>query len=94
MDEVLALSCRSLQIKRQVLTKLFRSGLYPYTACYIDSFEHHFSTIGIVGIDEAGINAKWLQKDMGHKNTQDFARKVLSHIRDYLMKQQEKTHCL
>lgn len=94
LDEVLALSCRSLQIKRQVLTKLFRSGLYPYTACYIDSFEHHFSTIGIVGMNEAGINAKWLQKDMGHKSTQEFARKVLSYIRDVLMKQQESTHCL
>lgn len=94
LKDVLELSCRSLQIKRQVLTRLFDNNLYPYTRRYIENFDRHFSTIGIVGMNEAGLNAAWLQKDMTHTCTQDFARKVLSFIQDILMRQQKQTHCL
>lgn len=94
LKKVLELSCRSLQIKRQVLTKLFDNNLYPYTRRYIENFDRHFSTIGIVGMNEAGLNASWLQKDMTHASTQGFAKKVLTFIRDELMVQQQLTHCL
>lgn len=93
-QEILELSCRSLQIKRQVLNKLFKSGLYPCSAQFISNLDSHFSTIGIVGMNEAGLNAAWLGKDMSDPDTQAFAVRVLDFIRQHLILQQEKTHCL
>ncbi len=58
------LSARSLKIKRTVITKLLDAGLYPYTKYYLGTFDNHFSTIGLVGMNEAGLNAKWIRKDM------------------------------
>ncbi len=94
LEQILDLSCRSLRIKSQVLTKLLKSGLYPYTSQYIENFDHHFSTIGIVGMNEAGLNAAWLKKDMTHIETQNFAGKVLTFIRDRLILKQKETNSL
>jgi ribonucleoside-triphosphate reductase len=65
-------------------------GLYPYTKRYLGSFENHFSTIGLIGMNEVGLNAKWLKKDLTHSETQDFAKKVLNHMRERLADYQEK----
>ena len=84
------ISARSLHIKREVISKLLDNGLYPYTKRYLGTFENHFSTIGLVGMNEAGLNAKWLGVDMTHKETQEFSKDVLNHMRERLKDYQEQ----
>ena len=90
LDHMMDVSARSLDIKRKVITELMENGLYPYTKRYLGAFSNHFSTIGLVGMNEAGLNAKWIGKDMTHKETQDFTIRVLNHMRDRLSDYQEK----
>ena len=87
---MLDISARSLKVKRTVVTKLLESGLYPYTKRYLGKFDNHFSTIGLVGMNEAGLNANWLRADMTHKETQEFTKRVLNHMRDRLSDYQER----
>ena len=89
LDYMMDLSARSLKIKRGVVSKLLDEGLYPYTRRYLGSFDNHFSTIGLVGMNEVGLNAKWLQKDLSHEETQKFAQDVLNHMRERLSDYQE-----
>ena len=90
LDKLMDISARSLHIKRTVITKLMEEGLYPYTRRYLGTFDNHFSTIGLVGMNEAGLNARWIQKDMTHVETQEFSKKVLNHMRDRLSSYQEQ----
>ena len=90
LDHMLDISARSLKIKREIITKLMGEGLYPYTKRYLGSFNNHFSTIGLVGMNEAGLNAKWLRKDMTHPETREFSKQVLLHMRERLSDYQEK----
>ena len=89
LDHMMDVSARSLKIKRTVITKLLDNGLYPYTKRYLGTFENHFSTIGLVGMNEAGLNACWLRMDMTHRETQEFTKKVLNHMRERLSDYQE-----
>lgn len=89
LDHIMDLSARSLKIKRTVITKLMEEGLYPYTKRYLGTFGNHFSTIGLVGMNEAGLNAKWLKKDMTHPETLQFTKEVLDHMRERLSDYQE-----
>ena len=84
LDHMMDISARSLKVKREVITKLLDGGLYPYTKRYLGSFENHFSTIGLVGMYEAGLNARWIGKDMTHPETQEFTKQVLNHMRERL----------
>lgn len=90
LDKLMDVSARSLHIKRTVITKLLNEGLYPYTKRYLGSFDNHFSTIGLLGMNEAGLNAKWLGEDLTHADTQRFARDVLNHMRERLSDYQEE----
>jgi len=90
LDHMMDVSARSLDVKRKVITKLLNEGLYPYTKRYLGTFANHFSTIGLVGMNEAGLNAKWIGLDMTHKETQDFSVRVLNHMRERLSDYQEK----
>ncbi len=90
LDKMMDIAARSLKVKRDVITKLLDAGLYPYTKRYLGTFNNHFSTIGLVGMNEAGLNANWLKKDMTHKETQDFTAEVLNHMRERLSDYQEK----
>ncbi len=90
LDKLMDISARSLKIKRTVITKLLDSGLYPYTKRYLGTFNNHFSTIGLIGMNEAGLNAKWIGKDMTHVETQEFTKRVLNHMRERLSDYQEK----
>ena len=83
------IAARSLIVKRSIITKLLDEGLYPYTKKYLGTFNNHFSTIGLVGMNEAGLNAKWLQADMTHEKTQEFSKQVLNHMRERLSDYQE-----
>ena len=89
LDKLMDLSARSLKIKRTVITKLLDAGLYPYTKYYLGTFDNHFSTIGLVGMNEAGLNAKWIRADMTPK-CQQFTKEVLDHMRERLSDYQEQ----
>ncbi len=90
LDKIMDISARSLKIKRGVITKLLDEGLYPYTKRYLGKFDDHFSTIGLVGMNEVGLNANWLGKDMTNAETQEFSKKVLNHMRERLSDYQEE----
>lgn len=90
LDHMMDVSARSLNVKRTVVTKLLNEGLYPYTKRYLGSFDNHFSTIGLIGMNEVGLNANWLQADLTHKKTQAFAKEVLNHMRERLVIYQEE----
>ncbi len=89
LDHMMDIAARSLHIKRTIITKLLDEGLYPYTKRYLGTFNNHFSTIGLVGMNEAGLNAKWIGKDMTHPETQEFTKNVLNHMRERLSDYQE-----
>ena len=89
LDDLMDISARSLKTKRTVITKLLENGLYPYTKRYLGTFSNHFSTIGLIGMNEVGLNAKWLRADMTDPKTQRFTRDVLNHMRERLSDYQE-----
>lgn len=89
LDKLMDISARSLKIKRSFITELLDAGLYPYTKRYLGTFDNHFSTIGLVGMNEAGLNAKWLRKDLSAPEVQQFAKDVLNHMRERLSDYQE-----
>ncbi len=90
LDKMMDISARSLKIKRKTITKLMEAGLYPYTKRYLGSFDNHFSTIGLVGMNEACLNASWLACDMTDARAQKFTKDVLNHMRERLSDYQEQ----
>jgi len=90
LDHMMDVAARSLKIKRGVITKLLDEGLYPYTKRYLGTFESHFSTLGLIGMNEVGLNAVWLGEDMISERTQKFTKEVLNHMRERLVKYQEE----
>jgi ribonucleoside-triphosphate reductase len=90
LNRMMDIAARSLKVKRNVITKLLSEGLYPYTRRYLGTFDNHFSTIGLLGMNEVGLNAKWLGKDMTDPSTQQFAIKTLNHMRERLSDYQEE----
>ena len=90
LDRLMDISARSLKTKRTVITKLLEGGLYPYTKRYLGTFNNHFSTIGLVGMNEAALNARWLKKDLTTPEAQKFAQDVLNHMRERLSDYQEQ----
>ena len=90
LDKLMDISARSLKTKRTVITKLLDAGLYPYTKRYLGNFDNHFSTIGLIGMNEVGLNASWLRADLTQEKTQAFAKDVLNHMRERLSDYQEQ----
>ena len=90
LDKLMDIAARALKVKRTVITKLLDAGLYPYTKRYLGTFNNHFSTIGLVGMNEVGLNAKWLGKDLTDEKTQQFTKDVLNHMRERLSDYQEQ----
>lgn len=90
LDHLMDVAARSLSVKRSIITKLLNEGLYPYTKRYLGSFDNHFSTIGLIGMNEVGLNANWLQDDLTNPKTQRFAKEVLNHMRERLVVYQEE----
>ncbi len=89
LDKLMDIAARSLKTKREVITQLMENGLYPYTKRYLGTFSNHFSTIGLIGMNEVGLNAKWLRADLTSKKVQQFAKEVLDHMRERLSDYQE-----
>jgi len=90
LDRMMDISARSLKVKRTIISRLLDEGLYPYTKRYLGTFNNHFSTIGLIGMNEVGLNVKWIGKDMTHPETQEFTKKVLNHMRERLSDYQEQ----
>ncbi|MDE7253215.1 MAG: ribonucleoside triphosphate reductase [Acetatifactor sp.] len=90
LNHMMDIAARSLKVKRTVISKLLDEGLYPYTKRYLGSFDNHFSTIGLIGMNEVGLNANWLRADMSSEKTQEFAKDVLNHMRNRLSDYQEE----
>lgn len=90
LDKMMAIAARSIKMKRDVITKLLEAGLYPYTKRYLGTFNNHFSTIGLVGMNEACLNADWVKEDLTHLKAQEFTEEVLNHMREKLSDYQEE----
>ena len=90
LDHMMDIAARSLKIKRDVISRLLEEGLYPYTKRYLGTFNNHFSTIGLIGMNEVGLNAVWLGEDLSHVKTQEFTKEVLNHMRERLVEYQEQ----
>ncbi len=90
LDNMMDISAESLKTKRDVISKFLEAGLYPYTKRYLGSFKNHFSTIGLVGMNEACLNADWIKEDLTHEKAQQFTKDVLNHMRNRLSDYQEK----
>ena len=97
LSDLMTIAKSSLEVKRKVLENFTEKGLYPYTRYYLravyDRFQgywnNHFSTIGIIGGNEACLN--FIGKDIGTTEGQQFASKILDHMRNMLQKFQEET---
>ena len=89
LDDLMALAARSLKIKRDIISQLLEEGLYPYTKRYLGTLNNHFSTIGLVGMNEACLNAKWLGKNISDPEALQWSIKVLNHMREKLSDFQE-----
>lgn len=90
LDRNMDIAARSLKIKRDVVTKLLQEGLYPYTKRYLGSFTNHFSTIGLVGLNEAMMNTSWIGKGLTSSEGRAFGLNVLDYMRKRLADYQEK----
>lgn len=90
LDRLMDIAAKSLKVKREFVTKLLEEGLYPYTKRYLGTFNSHFSTIGLVGMNECCLNANWIRADLTDSKAQDFTEKVLNHMRERLSDYQEK----
>jgi len=91
LGKLMDISKRSLEIKRKIVEKLNDAGLFPYTKRYLKDFNNHFSTIGLVGMNEATINAKWINAPLYEEEAYNFSLKVLDFMRNKLSEYQEET---
>ena len=78
LDKIMDIAARSLKIKRDKVTELLELGLYPYTKRYLGTFKNHFSTIGLVGMNEACLNARWIRQSI------DKPEALQSHERTFI----------
>lgn len=90
LDHMMDVAARSLKVKRTIITRLLDEGLYPYTKRYLGTFSNHFSTIGLIGMNEACLNAKWLKADLTQESAQKFTQEALNHMRARLADYQEE----
>lgn len=90
LEDLMDIAARSLKMKRDFVTGLLEAGLYPYTKRYLGTFSNHFSTIGLIGMNEVGLNASWIRKDLLDPQTQAFAGEVLDFMRNHLVHYQEE----
>ncbi len=89
LDALMDLAAESLVIKRKVINRLLDAGLFPYTKRYLSHLDNHFSTIGLVGMNECALN--FLGEDITSAEGRAFSLEVLDHMRLRLADYQEKT---
>ena len=91
LDELLALGCQSLEIKRKVIQRYIDDDLFPYTKRYLGSLRNHFSTLGVNGIHEMIRNFTADAEDITTAWGTEFACRFLDHIRERMIVFQAKT---
>jgi len=97
LSHLMDLAKESLEIKRKALDDFMEKGLYPYSRHYLEDmkkmrntyFGNHFSTIGIIGMNEALLN--FLEEDITTQKGKKFAIEILDFMRDKMIKFQEET---
>ncbi len=97
LDHLMDLAKESLEIKRKIVERLTDGGLYPYTKFYLapiklrrgEYWSNHFSTIGLVGMNEALMNL--IGKDITTKEGQKLAEEILVHMRKRIISYQKET---
>jgi ribonucleoside-triphosphate reductase len=89
LDHYMTIARESLEIKRRVITRLMDQGLFPYTQRYLRHWNNHFSTIGLIGMNESMRN--FMGKDMTQIEARAFSIEVLAYMREKLVKFQEET---
>jgi len=89
LDHYMDIARDSLEIKRRVITRLMDEGLFPYTQRYLRHWNNHFSTIGLIGMNECTVN--FLGKNLTDPEARTFAIEVLEHMRERLIVYQEET---
>jgi len=89
LDHYMNIARDSLEIKRKIITKPMDQGLFPYTQRYLRHWNNHFSTIGLIGMNESVLN--FMGKDLTELEAREFAIEVLQHMRDKLISFQEET---
>ena len=89
LEDIMELAKDSLEIKRKIVTQNINKGLLPFTKRYLGSLKWHFSTIGLIGMNEACLN--FLGKNIASKEGKAFAIKTLKFMRDKLLEFQKKT---
>ena len=89
LDHFMDVARDSLEIKRNVISKLMDQGLFPYTQRYLRHWNNHFSTIGLIGMNESTQN--FMGKSLIDPQAREFAKEVLLYMRQRLLKYQEET---
>lgn len=89
LNQMMDLARDSLVVKRKVVNRLLDAGLFPYTKRYLSHLNNHFSTIGLVGMNECLLN--FMGKDITDPDAHAFAGEILDHMRKRLSDYQEKT---
>ena len=91
LSYIMNIAKRSLEIKRKVITKFMDDGLYPYAKRYLNNFNTHFSTIGLIGLNECSLNASWIKSSLISERGRLFGEKVLEFMREKIADFQEET---
>lgn len=91
LDQLLNIAKTSLEIKRKVIQRLMDGGLFPYTKRYLGTLRNHFSTIGVNGLHETIRNFSLDREDITTPWGQEFAARILDHIRSRMVEFQEAT---
>jgi ribonucleoside-triphosphate reductase len=97
LDNLMDIAKESLETKRKIIENLTEKGLYPYSRVYLESIKmrrghywsNHFSTIGLVGMNEAMLNL--LRKDITSREGKKLAEEILVHMREKITKYQAET---
>lgn len=89
LDTLMYLAKESLEIKRKVVSRNMAIGMLPFSSRYLENLDHHFSTIGLVGMNEALIN--FMKQDIVSEEGKKFALKVMDFMRNRMVEFQEET---
>ncbi len=91
LTHIMEVAKRSLEIKRKVVTEFMEEGLYPYAKRYLGNFDTHFSTIGLVGLNETALNASFISENLINEKGREFGERVLAFMREKIADFQEET---
>ena len=89
LEKIMDIAKESLELKRKIVSKNINCGLLPFTKKYLGNLNAHFSTIGLIGMNEACLN--FLKEDISTTQGKEFAIKVLNFMREKLVKYQKET---